>query len=57
MDKFVNEKGLVSLQDETNPSDPMAKRSFEDRVKALEAENKRLRKALELGGGVTFQGI
>lgn len=49
MDKFVDEKGLVSLQDETNPSDPMAKRSFEDRVKELEAENKRLRKALELG--------
>ena len=37
MDKYVNEKELVSLQDETNPSDPMAKKSPEDRVKELEA--------------------
>ena len=48
MDKYVNEKELVSLQDETNPSDPMAKKSPEDRVKELEAENKKLQKALEL---------
>lgn len=48
MDKYVNEKELVSLQDETNPSDPMAKKSPEDRVKELEAENKQLQKALEL---------
>ena len=48
MDKYVNEKELVSLQDETNPTDPMAKQSPEDRVKELEAENKQLQKALEL---------
>ena len=48
MDRFVNEKDLVSLPDETNLSDPMAKKSPEDRVKELEAENKRLQKALEL---------
>lgn len=48
MDKYVNEKELVSLHDETNPSDPMAKKSPEDRVKELEAENKQLQKALEL---------
>lgn len=48
MDKYVNEKELVSLQDETNPSDPMAKKSPEDRVKELEAENKKLQKAMEL---------
>ena len=48
MDKYVNEKELISLQDETNPSDPMAKKSPEDRVKELEAENKKLQKALEL---------
>ena len=48
MDKYVNEKELVSLSDETNPSDPMAKKSPEDRVKELEAENKQLQKALEL---------
>ena len=45
---LVNEKELVSLLDETNPSDPMAKKSPEDRVKELEAENKQLQKALEL---------
>lgn len=48
MDKYVNEKELVSLQEETNPSDPMAKKSPEDRVKELEAENKKLQKAMEL---------
>lgn len=48
MDKYVNEKELVSLRDETNPSDPMAKKSPEDRVKELEAENKKLQKVMEL---------
>lgn len=48
MDKYVNEKELVSLADETNPSDPMAKKSPEERLKELEAENRRLQKALEL---------
>lgn len=48
VDRYVNEKELVSLLDETNPSDSMAKKSPEDRVKALEAENKQLQKALEL---------
>lgn len=48
MDKYVNEKELVSLQYETNPSDSMAKKSPEDRVKELEAENKKLQRALEL---------
>ena len=48
MDKYVNEQELISLQEQTNPSDPMAKKSPEDRVKELEAENKKLQKALEL---------
>ena len=48
MDKYVHEKELVSLHEQTNPSDPMAKKSPEDRVKELEAEVKRLQKALEL---------
>ena len=48
MDKYVNEKEMVSLQDETNQSDPMAKKSPEDRVKEQEAEIKKLQKALEL---------
>ena len=48
VDKYVYEQELVSLHEETNPSDPMAKQSPEDRVKELEAENKRLQKALEL---------
>ena len=47
MDKFLHTESL-SLQNETNPTDPMAKKSPEDRVKELEAENKRLQKALEL---------
>ena len=48
VDKYVYEQELVSLHEETNPSDPMAKQSPEDRVKELEAENRRLQKALEL---------
>ncbi|MBR6415720.1 MAG: hypothetical protein IKS22_06395 [Bacteroidales bacterium] len=48
MDKYDNEKESVSLQEETNQSDPMAKKSPEERVKELEAEKKRLQKALEL---------
>ncbi|MBQ8071953.1 MAG: hypothetical protein IJ202_14045 [Bacteroidales bacterium] len=48
MDKYENEKESVSLQEETNQSDPMAKKSPEERVKELEAEKKRLQKALEL---------
>lgn len=48
MDKYVNEKELVSLPSETNPCDPMEKKSAEDRLKELEAENRRLQKALEL---------
>lgn len=48
MDKYVNEQELISLQEETNPSDQMAKQSPEERLKELEAENKRLQKALDL---------
>ena len=36
------------MQVQTNPSEPMADKSLEDRVKELEAENKRLQKTLEL---------
>ncbi len=46
IDKFLHEE-TVSLPD--NQSDnPMAKKNPEERVKELEAENKRLEKALEL---------
>ena len=38
MDKYVNEKELVSLPSETNPCDPMEKKSAEDRLKELETE-------------------
>ena len=48
MDRYVNEQELISLQEETNPSDQMAKQSPEERLKELEAENKRLQKALDL---------
>ena len=48
MDKYVNEQELISLQEETNPSEQMEKQSPEERLKELEAENKRLRNALEL---------
>lgn len=47
MDKFVNEKELISLPDNQS-IDPMAKQSPEERIKELEKENKRLEKALEL---------
>lgn len=47
MDRFVNEKEMVSLPGNQS-EDPMAKKSPEERIKELEAENKRLEKALEL---------
>ena len=47
MDKFVNEKELVSLP-ENQSEDPMAKKNPEEELKMLKAENKRLEKALEL---------
>lgn len=46
--RYVSATKPVSLQGETNPSESMAKKSPADRVKELEAENKRLQKALEL---------
>lgn len=48
MDKYVNEKELVSLPEESENSDTMAKKTPEERLQELEAENKRLQKALEL---------
>ena len=48
MDKYVNEKDLVSLPDESENPDTMAKKSPEEKLRELEAENKRLQKALEL---------
>lgn len=47
MDKFVNENELLSLP-ENQSEDLMSKKNTEDRIKDLEAENKRLEKALEL---------
>ena len=47
VDKYVNEKELVSLQSNQD-SDTMATKTPEERLKELEAENKRLQKALEL---------
>lgn len=47
MDKFMNEKELVSLPSKQN-EDPMAKKNPDERIRELEAENKRLEKALEL---------
>ena len=47
MDKFVNEKALISLSDYQS-DDPMAKKNPEDQIRELKAENKRLEKALEL---------
>lgn len=48
MDKFVNEKELISLSDNQS-DDPMAKKKNpEDQIRELQAENKRLEKALEL---------
>ena len=48
MDKYVNEKELVPLPEESENSETMAKKSPEERLQELEAENKRLQKALEL---------
>ena len=48
MDKYVNEKELVSLPEESENSDTMAKKTPEERLQELEAENNRLQKALEL---------
>ena len=48
MDKYVNEKELVSLPEESENSETMAKKTPEERLQELEAENKRLQKALEL---------
>jgi hypothetical protein len=48
MDKYVNEKELVSLPKESENSETMAKKTPEERLQELEAENKRLQKALEL---------
>ena len=48
MDKYVNEKELVSLPAESENSEAMAKKTPEERLQELEAENKRLQKALEL---------
>ena len=47
MDKFVNEKELISLSDNQS-DDLMAKKNPEDQIRELKAENKRLEKALEL---------
>lgn len=45
MDKYVNEREIVSLPE--NEED-MAKKTPEERLRELEAENRRLSKALEL---------
>lgn len=45
MDKYVNEREVVSLPE---TEEDMAKKTPEERMKELEAENKRLSKALEL---------
>ena len=47
MDKYCNETESVSLPDNQS-DDPMAKKTPEERIKDLETENKRLKKALEL---------
>ena len=47
MDRFMNEKELVSLPSKQN-EDPMAKKNPDERIRELEAENRRLEKALEL---------
>ena len=46
MNKFLHEESLPLPKDENK--DNMAKKSIEERVKELEAENRRLEKALEL---------
>ncbi len=45
MDKYVNEREIVSLPE---TEEDMANKTPEERMKELEAENKRLMKALEL---------
>ena len=45
MDKYVNERELVSLPEK---EEDMANKTPEDRIRELEAENRRLNKALEL---------
>lgn len=45
MDKYVNEREIVSLPEN---GEDMANKTPEDRIRELEAENKRLNKALEL---------
>ena len=45
MDKYVNEREIVSLPE---TEEDMAKKTPEERVEELKAENKRLSKALEL---------
>lgn len=47
MDKFLNEKELISLPDNQS-DDSMAKKNPEDQIRELKAENKRLEKAIEL---------
>ena len=47
MDKFLNEKDLLSLPPELQNEEDMAK-TTDDRLKEKDAEIKRLRKALEL---------
>lgn len=47
MDKYINENELVSLPSNQD-TDTMANKTPEERLKELEAENKRLQKALEL---------
>jgi len=46
MDKFLHEESLNLPENQSE--DPMAKKNPEERVKELEAENKRLERALEL---------
>ncbi len=47
MDKYCNETESVSLSSNQS-DDPLAKKNPEERIKDLEAENKRLKKALKL---------
>jgi transposase-like protein len=47
MDRYINENDLVSLSPNKD-TDTMIKKTPEERLKELEAENKRLQKALEL---------
>ena len=47
VDKYVNERESLSLP-ENQASETMAKKNPEDRIKELEAENRRLENALEL---------